>query len=54
MSGTNKKPSEWIDLYFDHYKGSEGQLLSEDDKEELLGMMRDINNKKKKKENDGK
>ena len=50
MSGANKKPSEWIDLYFDHYKGSEGQLLSEDDKEELLGMMRDINNKKKKKE----
>ena len=52
MSGTNKKPSEWIDLYFDHYKGCEGRLLSEDDKEELQSMMREIN-KRKKKENDG-
>lgn len=46
MSGTNKKPHEWMDLYFDHYKEQDAPPISEEEAAELVALIEEQNKPK--------
>lgn len=43
MSGTKKRPDEWMHLYFDDYKTEVAPPISEEDENELIEMMKAMN-----------
>ena len=43
MSGTKKKPDEWMHMYFDDYKTEAAPPISEEDENELIEMMKAMN-----------
>ena len=43
MSGTKKKPDEWMQMYFDDYKTESAPPISEEDENELIEMMKAMN-----------